>query len=234
MKRQLFRGGRNMTWALALATFSTFSFVSCSSDDDDVIDPETSLKVVHAVPNGAAVNFFLDGTKQNASAISFGQATGYIATSSGRKTAELKTATGDNTILSASIDLNDGNHTLFATGMVSDNTVTAIVAEDNLQTPAAGKARVRVAHLSPDAPSVNVSVNDSLVLSGATYKQVSGFLEIPARTYVVKIAANSNGQTVYTRENVVLEAGKNYTLVAQGLLNGGLLDEDFSVNVITY
>ena len=235
MKNQILPTGRKMTWALALSAVTTLGFVSCSSDDDDVVQPDASVKVIHTIPNGGSVNFFLDGTKQNASAIAFGEATGYLAVGKGQKTAEFKTATGDNTILTSPVNFEGGSYSLFATGTTGDNQVAAILVEDNLQTPAAGKARVRLAHVAPDAPSVNVLVNDSLLLSNAAYKNISGFVEVPARTYTVKLKNSGNGQTIYTRTDIVLEAGKNYTLAAQGLTSGtGAITAPFSVNVITY
>lgn len=233
MKTQIMPTGRKMTWALALSVVTSLSFVSCADDDDNVVNPDASVKVIHTIPNGGGVNFFLNGTKQNASAIGFGESTGYIAVGRGEKTAEFKSATGDNTILTAPVDFDGGNYSLFATGLSSNNTLTVIQAEDDLQTPAAGKARVRLVHVAPDAPSVNVLVNDSLILSNAAYKNVSGFIEVPARRYTVKL--NSEGQTILERSDIVLEAGKNYTIAAQGLRTGaGAITAPFSLNVITY
>ncbi|RXK82783.1 DUF4397 domain-containing protein [Filimonas effusa] len=226
MKKHLF---------LALSVATTFGFVSCSKDDDDVIDTEASVRVVHTIPNAGSVNFFIDGTQRNSSAFGFGESTGYFAIDKGKRTAEFKSATGNNTLLTTPVDFGSGNYTLFATGLPGDNTLAAVVVADDLQTPAAGKVRVRVAHMSPDAPSVNVLVNDSLLLSNAAYKSVSGFVEIPARTYTVKLNNSANGQNAYTRENVTLEAGKNYTLTAQGLTSGaGAITAPLSVSAVAY
>ena len=43
----------------------------------------------------------------------------------------------------------------------------------------ADPARVRVAHFSPDAPNVDIYVNDDRVLSDVPYKTVSDYLELP-------------------------------------------------------
>jgi hypothetical protein len=233
MKTQILHSSKKMTWALALTVATTFGLTSCDKDDDGVIDPKTSLKVVHAVPNGGSVNFYVDGTKQNASAFGFGESTGYLAVASGSRTAEFKSSVNNSTILSAPITLGNGNYSLFATGITGDNTLTTVLVADNLQTPGTGKVRVRVAHVSPDAPTVNVLVNDSLLLANSAYKTVSGFMEIPARTYSIKLNNSASGGNVYTRNDVVLEAGKNYTLTAQGLV-ASPLTAPFSVNVITY
>ena len=48
---------------------------------------------------------------------------------------------------------------------------------------AAGDATVRVAHLSPDAPSVHVHVNGAKALSGVLYKSVSKYLSVPPGQY---------------------------------------------------
>ena len=226
MKKQLF---------LALSVATTLGFVSCSKDDDNVIDTDASVRVIHTMPNTGGVNFFIDGAQRNSSVFGYGESTGYFGVTNGERTAEFKSATGNNTLITTPVDFGNGNYTLFATGLSGENTLTTVLVEDNLQTPAAGKARVRVAHVAPDAPAVNVLVNDSLLLSNAAYKSVSGFVEIPARTYTVKLNNSGNGQNVYTSGNVTLEAGKNYTLAAQGLTSGaGAITAPFTVNVIAY
>ena len=63
--------------------------------------------------------------------------------------------------------------------------VLALCAASLLALPVAAGAQaqpamVRVAHFSPDAPAVDVYVNDDRVLSGVKYKTVSKYLELPA------------------------------------------------------
>jgi hypothetical protein len=63
--------------------------------------------------------------------------------------------------------------------------VLALCAASLLALPVAAgaqaePAQVRVAHFSPDAPAVDVYVNDDRVLSGVKYKTVSKYLELPA------------------------------------------------------
>lgn len=221
---------------LALSVATTLGFVSCSKDDDDVVDTDASVRVVNTMPNVGAVNFFVDGAKRNSSSFGFGEATGYFGVTNGERTVEFKSATGDNTLLTSPADFSNGNYTLFATGISSNNTLATVLVGDDLKEPAAGKARIRVAHMAPDAPNVNVLVNDSLVLTNAAFKSVSGFIEIPARSYTVKLNNTSNGSTIYTTPSeVTLAAGENYTLTAQGLTSGtGQVTAPFSINVITY
>ena len=53
-------------------------------------------------------------------------------------------------------------------------------SDDEVTNPADTNARVRVAHLSPDAPAVDVWVDGSRVLENVPFKAFSSYLELPA------------------------------------------------------
>lgn len=54
-------------------------------------------------------------------------------------------------------------------------------------------ANVRVAHLSPDAPNVDVFVDDDAVLEDVPFGAVSDYLELPAGSYNVKVSPAGEG-----------------------------------------
>jgi len=99
-----------------------------------------------------------------------------------------------------------------------------------------GDARVRVAHASPDAPNVDVFVDDEKVLTDVSYTTVSGYLELPADAYEVTIAAASDAEepdeaeTVVFQEEVTFDA-EDYTVAAIGELDPDVSDEEFGVEV---
>ncbi|WP_135854641.1 DUF4397 domain-containing protein [Halorussus salinus] len=78
-----------------------------------------------------------------------------------------------------------------------------------------GAAQVRVAHLSPDAPAVDVLVDGDAVLEGVEFGTVSEYLEVPAgeRTVTIQTAEND---TVVFEGAVSVEAGTMYTVAAIG------------------
>jgi hypothetical protein len=84
---------------------------------------------------------------------------------------------------------------------------------------AADNARVRVIHASPDAPNVDVYANGNAVLTDVPFEVSSGYLEVPAGAYTFEVyPAGANAQSsdpVLTIE-AGLEAGTDYTVVAQG------------------
>jgi uncharacterized lipoprotein YbaY len=54
--------------------------------------------------------------------------------------------------------------------------LTAVVSVDSTDAPAAGKAWVRVRHASPDAPAVDVKVNDANVLTDVAFGTISAYV----------------------------------------------------------
>jgi hypothetical protein len=99
-----------------------------------------------------------------------------------------------------------------------------------------GDAKVRVAHASPDAPNVDVFIDDEKVLADVPYTAVSGYLELPADTYEVTVAAASDAEepddaeTVVYQDDVTLES-EDYTVAATGELEPDVSDEEFGVAI---
>jgi hypothetical protein len=116
--------------------------------------------------------------------------------------------------------------------------VLALCAASLLVLPVAARAQgsaamVRVAHFSPDAPAVDVYVNDDKVLSGVEYKTVSEYLELPAGSYDLAVrpagAAASSDPVIEATADVA--ASKAYTVAAVGALadiEGKIFPDDLS------
>jgi hypothetical protein len=94
-------------------------------------------------------------------------------------------------------------------------------SDDDDDSPApAATAEVRVAHLSPNAPNVDVWVDGDKVLSNVPFQVVSGYLELSAGSHrIVVVQANTTTPSVIDA-NVTVEGGKSYTVAATGLLAG--------------
>src|SRR5215213_9715393 len=109
--------------------------------------------------------------------------------------------------------------------------VLALCAASLLALPVAAGAQgsaamVGVAHFSPDAPAVDVYVNDDKVLSGVEYKTVSKYLDLAVRP--AGAAASSDAVIEATAE---VKAGNAYTVAAVGALadiEGKILSDDLS------
>jgi len=83
-------------------------------------------------------------------------------------------------------------------------------------------AAVRVIHASPDAPNVDVIVNDDTanpVLSGVPYPAFSGYLALPPATYNFKVTPENNPGLVVINADLELEAGELYSVYATDVLS---------------
>lgn len=76
--------------------------------------------------------------------------------------------------------------------------------------------RLRALHASPDAPPVNIRVNDTQALSAVDYAQGSGFLTVPASTRVQVEAIVPGGNAVVIDESLSLQFSTDYTVIAVG------------------
>jgi hypothetical protein len=217
-----------------LALTGMFTFSSCSKDDDDTtVQPDATVKIVNVLSDAGSVDVFNGSSKLNSSAIAYGESTGYLNVADGDATFDFKSSISGNTVLSAPVSFDKGSYTLFATGETDGNTTVGILTEDDLGAPASGMAKIRFVHAASDAPPVNFLVNDSLLQSGAAYKSATEFKQLAAGTYTVKLNNATSGETAISRSNVVLQAGKIYTVVAQGLINATpVIEQPFALNVM--
>ena len=85
-------------------------------------------------------------------------------------------------------------------------------------------AQVRVAHMSPDAPAVDVLVDNETVVRSLEYGDVTSYLDLQEGTHQVSIVTAENETTVLERQ-VSVEANERYTLVAAGEVGENATEE---------
>ena len=84
----------------------------------------------------------------------------------------------------------------------------APVAADNHE------AMVRVLHASPDAPNVDVWVDDAPALTDVPFKTLSDYLALPAGEHQVKVTPAGDADTAVIEAAVTVEGGQRYTIAA--------------------
>ncbi|HEX2910642.1 MAG TPA: DUF4397 domain-containing protein [Chloroflexia bacterium] len=85
----------------------------------------------------------------------------------------------------------------------------------------AATGKVRVAHLSPDAPAVDIYVDGNKVLNNVAFKAVSSYLPVPAgqHRFEVRPAGAAASTKAVIDANANIEAGKDYTVAAINTLD---------------
>lgn len=137
--------------------------------------------------------------------------------------------------------------------VLSIGVLSACTGEKDTGTPTddtgttAGLASLRVAHLSPDAPAVDVFVDGTAdaIVTGLEFGSGTDYLELPAGTYTFKVAPAGAGvdAAVLTIADLALAEGTFATAVAYDNLtsisakalsddDSGLMAGDFRVNVM--
>ncbi|ELZ91060.1 DUF4397 domain-containing protein [Haloferax sulfurifontis] len=112
------------------------------------------------------------------------------------------------------------DYTVAATGVLAD--IAAVVLADTNRPAPYGKASVRVAHFSPDAPEVDIVVKDGPTLfSGLAFGDVSDYETVPAGTYDLQVVLSSDGTVVLDLPGTTLEGGRTYSVFAIGFATGG-------------
>lgn len=85
--------------------------------------------------------------------------------------------------------------------------------DDNPTTPVAQNANVKVVHASPDAPGVDLLVDDQVAGSNLTYPNNTGYLEVPEGTRNIKVNVTGTSTTVIQADLPIL-GDKNYSVFA--------------------
>ncbi|WP_233274703.1 DUF4397 domain-containing protein [Haladaptatus cibarius] len=92
----------------------------------------------------------------------------------------------------------------------------AMAGQDTTDDESDGDAQVRVAHMSPDAPPVDVLIDGETAISNLSYGNVTDYASLPAGEHNVTVTAAGDPSTVVFSENVTFDADTNYTAVALG------------------
>lgn len=204
-----------------MLVFGITVFTGCS-DDEEVVAPMPSTSkvlVTHASPDAPGVDILVDNAVA-ASNLTFPNSVGYAELNSGTRNVKVNVTGTSTTALEANLPLEaNKNYSVFAVNSVS--AIEAIVLEDDLTTPASGKAHVRFIHLSPDAPAVDITLTDGTIVFGDyTFKEASAFTPLDAATYNLQVRLAGTSTVVLELPNIALTAGKIYTVFAKGFVAG--------------
>ena len=204
----------------------SISFIACSDDDDNNItvppvdDGTAKVRVIHMSYDAPAVDIKLDGTVA-ISNLAYGATSGYADIEVGTRNIQVVPAgASEPVVIEANLPIVvDQEYTIIAANSLSN--IQPIVLTDN-RTVKTSKAKVRFVHASPDAPAVDIKLNDgngAVVFDNTSFSESKDYVEVDAGTYNFAVTANDDTKEVVILGNVPLENGTLYTVVARGTLN---------------
>jgi len=199
----------------------TVGAIASSHDDSQ---NTAYLRVAHASPDAPAVDVYVDN-ETVLEDVEFGDVSDYLELDNHPHNVTI-TAAGDRnaTVFDGEVTLERGTATtVAASGELSENGTTDFAPRtfsDNALTPDEGAAAVRVVHLSPGAPTVDVTTADGEVVlaENVSFGNASEYVTVPEGDYEVEIRQDTpaaNG-TVITTVDVELDDETTYTAWAVG------------------
>lgn len=209
-------------------------------DSDDMNDEsgEAGLRVAHLAPDAPNVDVYVDGDMV-LDDVPFRAVSEYLALEPDDYDIMITAAGDDETVVyDETVSVGDGDYTAAALGELADENqpFQVEIFEDDLSDPG-DMARVRVVHASPDAPAVDITVEES----GDAIVEDAGFgeaapVEVPAGSYTLEVrpaTENNDGEVVATFP-VDVEAGTVYSALAIGYLepDDAPADEAFDLEVV--
>lgn len=197
-----------------------------SADDDESGEEEAGLRVAHASPDAPAVDVLVDG-KAALEGLEFRSVTDYLELESGTYEIAVNVADTDTTVFGpVEKELEAEDYTAVARGEVTsdDSEFTVSIFEDtNGANIGDDEARVRAIHAWPDAPDVDVTVNDGALtlFDEVEFGESSGYTIVSAGAYDVEIRPDTedkDGSVKFEAEGVTFEVRSTYTAFAVGYL----------------
>lgn len=102
-----------------------------------------------------------------------------------------------------------------ALALLASIAIAACDDDDDDVTAPGTTAQLRIVHASPDAPNVDVLVDNASVLANVPYKTVSSYLPVTSGSRNLKVRA-AGGTAVVIDQNATLAQGAFYTVLATG------------------
>lgn len=199
-------------------------------------DDEATVRVLHASPDAPAVDVFVNGDAV-LEEVPFKTISGYLDLPAGEYDVAVAPAGAgsDSAVIEATLTLEAGtDYTVAAVNRVAEIQAQVLVDDNDVGFPAT-KPRVRVVHLSPDAPGVDVAATDgpriedpAVVVEDLAYTEATGYLELIPDEYEFEIrpAGTTTGVFGFGAD---LDPGATYTAFAVGLLDPDSDDQAFDV-----
>jgi hypothetical protein len=219
-----------------VTAFALLVGAGCSEDNKSTnpIVPNTgnaNVRVIHTSYDAPAVDVWIDGSVA-ISNLGYGESSGYASLTSGTRNVKI-TPTGLSTPVVIDVNLplaEGGEYSVIAIDQLSS--ITALAVEDD-RTPVSGQAKIRFLHASPDAPAVDIKLNNGsgpVVFGDVAFETMTNYTTVTPGSYVFAVTATGSTQEVVVFDPISVTAGSVYTVVAHGTLNASDL-HPFGVRV---
>lgn len=172
------------------------------------------VRFLHAVPEGEEVDIYINDVPFY-KGLEFTEFSPYVYVPQGNYTVTIYLEdTQENPIVNEKIDVNVNQLvTIAITGEIGDIKLLPIVEETEVVS--GSNAKVRVVHLSPNAPAVNIAADNQELFADVKYRDVTPYMAIPAKEYTVNVE-EARTNRLMRQNQVTINPGRIYTFYAVG------------------
>ena len=172
------------------------------------------VRFLHAIPEGEDVDIYINNLPFY-KGLDFTEFSPYVYVPQGNYTVTVYIEdTKENPILNEKINVNVNELvTISITGDGENIKLLPVVEETEVVS--GSNAKVRVVHLSPNAPAVNISADNKELFENVKYMDVTPYIAIQAKDYVVNLE-EARTNRIMRQNRVTVNQGRIYTFYAVG------------------
>lgn len=229
--------GKWMARLCAVCLLSALLSSCLKSSNSYYAPPVAFVSFIQASPGQPALDFFMNNNKVNVNPVNYGDDIDYFRAYVGQRTVNLYAQGTMNKLFSDTVTLNTNvAYSMFLTNASATSASPDILLlTDSISKPATGKANIRFVNISPDAPAVDLAVQDSAAfVSNKAFKGYSSFLPMQGgKTYTFNVLQHGTSTVLATLSNVPINTGLVYTIWFHGLASSTNTTDKPAVGIIT-
>lgn len=203
---------------VGIATMALFTIIAtgCLDNDDNANIPAAYVTLYHGSPDAPDLTIKADNRPINTYAFEYADYTGYLRFFPGDRNLKFGPFSASNIQIDTTVAFEVGQgYSVFVAGLYATSGI--VVLNDNSAQPVSGKSKIRVIHLSPDAPEIDFVATGNAIASNLEFKEASDFLEVNAQEYDFEVKAGD--EVLLTVPDITLQSGYLYTIVIRGFVD---------------
>ncbi|MFI5161385.1 MAG: DUF4397 domain-containing protein [Sphingobacteriales bacterium] len=207
---------------------------SCLKSNPSLVNPPIALvSFFQASPDEPSLDVYFNNNRVNWNPVSYGSGLDYFNAFAGARTVNFYLQNTMTKVYSDTLTLKpSGVYSLFLVNTPANPGI--VVLKDTINQPAANTASIRFVDLSPDAPTVDLALNDSVKVSNKSFKGASSFIPVAGnKTYSFQVLKKGTTTVLASLSNITLTSGYVYTIMLTGLSAGSTSVDKLSVYYMT-
>ena len=206
--------------SLVLLSVFSVSLTSCLNDQGVTPEPVPTAYVAfyHASPDAPDFDIIIDNQRANSQPFKYNNYSNYLTFNTGSTKIKFTPVNAANAYIDSTLTFKEDKlYSLFAINRLQN--IELLVIQDSVMTPATGKAGLRVIHLSPDAPAIDVATtgnSSTTVATNLNFKGNTLFKDVTTGIQTFQVKQTGTNEVLLNVPDLTLESGKTYTLLLRG------------------